>query len=576
MAARSFRDAAPRSRPGLGFLASTLVAGILSGTAVGCASAPPRRTARIDAAALAREADAELDTGCYLCLRAAAEKYEAAIAAGAGSLDVAAAGAWTLLAVRERELGLRPSDALERARTHALAPAASEAPNAGEVIVAYVRIASAFFPLREGASTEATMAAAGAARELMEGPGRDPASSRALREAMVRPADRPDPPPVALIRRRAAEVNDRTASYLIRSLACSSTSRRGPDASSPAEPGSSLMTFLLATCPNQIDSASSAAALARLLQSEPRFHEAHFFLGRLALVDRKLVTAEREFLAAADGIPTMTAAWAMLGATRLLMEEYDWAAADLARALDLEPDQREALLAYARALNYAGRFEAALAPSRRLLELGAWYVSDANYWLAFSELQLGRLQDADGHVREAKRTNPMNGDTARLTGLVAHRLGEFDRAQAEFELAVSKDQSDCESHLHLGILHGQRERFGPSVESFVRARDCYATAAVSAASRGDEITSSSLPEARKEIARARLAQRIQGYRRAQAGASLGAAEGETQRGAYDLALAHLADAAADPDLSGRVGELRSRINALRARRPEPGRYFRVR
>lgn len=546
----------------------------------------------MDAITLAHEADAELDRGCYLCLRSAAEKYDMAMAAGARSVELAAAGAWTLVAVRERELGLRASDALERARRYA--PVASEpdgdeekagpspapAVDPGHVIDAYVRIASSLPPLREGASVEASAAAARAARELLEGD--DGERSRSARERMAATAARPDPPAIRLMRIRAESGADRTASYLLESLACSFFSgppagapTQPPRASIPEEPGSGLMSFLSATCRNRADPARDIVVLGRLLQSEPRFHEAHYFLGRLARDDRRLVSAEREFLAAADGLPAMTAAWAQLGGTRLLMEEYEWAGEDLGRALDIEPDQREALLAHARALSYSGRFEAALIPARRLLDLGAWYVSDANYWLAFAELQLGRLRDADGHVREAKRTNPMNGDTARLSGLVAHRLGEFDRAQAEFELAVSRDQSDCESHLHLGMIHGQKERFGPSVESFVRARDCYATAAVSAASRGDEITSSSLPEARKEIARARLAQRIQGYRRAQAGASLGAAEGETQRGAYDLALAHLADAAADPALSGRVGELRGRISALRARRPEQGRYFRV-
>jgi tetratricopeptide (TPR) repeat protein len=564
----------------------SLIAAALFVIAAGCASEPPRKTPRMDADTLVHEADAELDRGCYLCLRSAADKYEAAIAAGGRSLELAAAGAWTLLAVRERELGLQSSDALERARRHASAPVKVDghrgkagsspalAEDPGEVIDAYVRIASSLIPLREGVSTEALTLAARAARELLEGTGGAPTRSRSALERTTATAAPPDPPAVVLMRRRAGGGEDRTASYLLMSLACSSFSSPPPGAATTKEPlltspdrsRSGLMAFLSATCRNRADPARATAVLDQLLQSEPRFHEAHFFLGRLALSDRRLVSAEREFLSAADGLPVMTAAWAQLGDTRLLMEEYEWAAGDLGRALDIEPDQREALLAHARALNYAGRFEAALVPARRLLELGAWYVSDANYWLAFSELQLGRLPDADGHVREAKRTNPMNGDTARLTGLVAQRLGEFDRAQAEFELAVSRNMSDCESHLHLGMIQGQKERFGPSVDSFVRARDCYESMAASALSRRGEIASSSLSEARKEVARARLAQRIQGYRNAQAGASLGAAEGETQQGAYDKALARLAEAAADPSLSGRVAELEMRIKALRAPR----------
>ena len=65
---------------------------------------------------------------------------------------------------------------------------------------------------------------------------------------------------------------------------------------------------------------------------------------------------------------------------------------------------------------------------------------------------------------------------------------------------------------------------------------------------------------------ARLAQRVRGYRSAQAAASLGAAEGEAQRGGFDQALGHLRDAESEAALGGRVGELRTRIAALRARR----------
>src|SRR5689334_17365113 len=81
----------------------------LGGMGFACASVPAARRPAVDAAALAREAEAEVDQGCYLCLKSAAEKYEKAIEAGAWGLDLPAAGAWTLLAVRERELGLRAS-----------------------------------------------------------------------------------------------------------------------------------------------------------------------------------------------------------------------------------------------------------------------------------------------------------------------------------------------------------------------------------------------------------------------------------------------------------------------------------
>jgi len=514
----------------------------------GCAPTT-RPKARADPAKLAREAGEEIGRGCYRCLRSAAEKYEAAIIAGARSLDVEAAGAWTLVEARERELGLRPTDALTRARAHGIGA------NRG-VVEAYIRIASGLPRLNEGVSIEAASEASRAGRELVD---------------MM--ASSPVPPAILLIQQRARAGNDPVAVYLTRSLHCFYVEPRRPSGSAAAPPPlaphaappPSLMDYLNAICPSDPDKAA-AETLARLAGGEPRFHEAHYFLGRLDLLNKMLVSAEKEFLIAADGLPNMAAAWAMLGTTRLLMEEYEWAADDLARALKVEPDQRGALLSRAQALSYAERYVEAIAPAQRLIDLGEWYVSDANYWLAFSELQLGRLQDADVHVREAKRTNPMNGDTARLTGLVAQRLADLGRAQTEFELAITRNPGDCESHLHLGQIHAQKDRAAASIESFVKARDCFERAAESAAGRRKEIEASSLSESRRQAAAARVTRRIQGYHSAQAGASLGAAEGEIQRGDYDKALTHLEAVAADASLKARVSEMRTRIAALRARR----------
>ncbi len=511
------------------FRAMGIFAMLLS--SLGCASARRIESPRVDTAALVREADEEINRGCYLCLISATEKYEAAIAAGAIGVERKTAGAFVLMAARERELGLKPSAAMDNARKYA-----AGGPD-GAIVDTYLS-ATALIPLRmEGVSKEAMAASAPAAR------------TRAMRGLAHNEADDAS---LKALRQAADGTGDIAARYLLGALECVGPTPPAPKALEP----SPVFLFQAATCGTQLD----LSRIESLIKAEPRFHEAHYFAGRLFMAQRRLVSAERAFLAAANGLPRMTAAWAMLGSARLRLEEYDWAAQDLARALDIEPDQREALLLRAQALNYAGRFEEAMAPAQRLLDLGAWYVSDANYWLAFSELQLRRLRDADVHVREARRTNPMNGDTARLGGLVAYHLAEFNRARGEFELAISSGP-DCESHLHLGLIHGLQERPESAVVAFVRARDCYARAADGALARRREIEESTLTEVRKEVALLRLAQRVEAARRSQASASLGAAEGEAARGAYEAALTYATEASAHPDFVARVDDLRKRIAA---------------
>lgn len=508
----------------------------------------------VDAGALSREAAAEVARGCYECLRSAASKYEAALAAGGVVPPVRLAGALVLVAVRERELGLQPSDALERVRGQRTAPAGP----AIDTIGAYLNVAAALPHRIEGVS-----------KETLGG------SSRAIRAMMELLEKAAESEAIARLRQAALQEGDEVAEYLLRSLECAYNrhviTAGGVAVERPAllpasSHPSSLLAFLGATCGDRREPTREASVLEDLLQNEPRYHEAHYFLGQLRLLEGKLVSAEREFLQAANGVPRMTAAWATLGATRLALEEYDWAAADIGRALDIEPRQREALLSHARALNYAGRYEQALVPAQTLIDLGSWYLSDANFWLAFAELQLRRLSDADRHAREAKRTNPMNGDTARLVGLVAYRLGESGRARGEFELAISRNPGDCEAHLHLGRVHVLEKSLDSSIVAFLNARDCYASLAAEARPKAAEIRAAAFPESRKETALARLSRRIRDIQLSQATAVIGAAEGEIQRENYEVAQSLLAQASGEETLSARVLELSRRIDALRSRR----------
>lgn len=526
---------------GLTSLVSVGLAAVGAGLLTSCAgSAAIRRPSAADAG-LRSEAEESLRRGCYACLKSALASWETLVRRG----DPAAAAEWTktalLLGARERELGLEPSTALADARreVEALNP---DDPNRAAFAWA-LEIASHTPWLVEGVSKE----------------------TLAERRARGVPRFEPGPPPPGV-----ASTDPFVAYFELESV-CEAVSReRTPgaararlDAIAAQHAPSPLVTFRVARCPIL----DRGAALQKLLAAVPEFVEARYFLGQALLSRRRLVSAEAEFLDAANALPRMSAAWTMLGSTRVIGEEFEMAAGDFTRALSIVPDQRESLLGLARSLNYSGRFEEATVPARRLLDLGQWFVHDANYQLAFADLQLSRLEDADTHAREAQRTNPEDGDTARLVGLVAYRRDELTRAREQFEKAVSRNANDCESLIHLGLIHAREERFDNAAVAYLESRGCYERLEASIGRRFVEVDASSLSEARKESFRIRLGVRRAAAQRSQAAAAYGAAEAEVQRGRLDAALGYAELAARHPDFAARAGELKKRLLA----QPKPAR-----
>lgn len=514
---------------------SRLLVPLFAAVAVACASSPRAPLASPEAQRLVAASDAEVLRGCLKCLESAASGYDRAAALGAPAVASKSATAWLLLAVRQRELGIADDAALERARS------------LGGGAVDAALFVAARLPFRSEAVSKEKVAPSG--RELfeaMEGRGSSPQLSALMEEAAQ---------------------GEIAARYLLLSAQCSWG--RSGDAVKPngVLDGGGLLAFRWATCSTRPDQDAIAAEFDSLLAIEPRFHEVHFFQGRAALVMRRALTAEREFFKAADALPQMAAAWGMLGATRLALEEYAEAAEDMSRVLAIEPAQREALLIQARAFASLGRYEDAARAAGKVVDMGQWYVSDANYWLAFAETHLGRLQEADLHVREARRTNPMHGDTARLSGLVAFRRDELARAREEFGLALSRNADDCESVYHLGLIDQREQAWTGSRERFARALACYEREVLELEQARRGIEAGNDPQIRADVSLARNGRRLADARRSLAASSLGLAEAAAQTGDFDTALARATDAAAHPDFVARVADLRRRVEALRARKP---------
>ena len=132
------------------------------------------------------------------------------------------------------------------------------------------------------------------------------------------------------------------------------------------------------------------------------FHEINYYLGDMALEEGNLLTAEKFYHTALEGIPEFPSALISLAKIAFQMEELESCLEYNERALALIPDYRDAILGKGLCLGYLGRNEEAIEVLRRILELGFHYVGEAHYWTAWNLNELGRLDEAARSIEAAK------------------------------------------------------------------------------------------------------------------------------------------------------------------------------
>lgn len=374
-------------RPGL--TSAPAVAAIVAWTALSAGCAARARTPALPAIA---EADRLVTSGCYRCLVDALGIYDAHLARRPSA--AASRGAFRttiLLALREKEIGLPATEYLDRARAQARTLPVSEQ---GALAVG---IAAALPWDFAGLSKEFT-------EEFIKTRQAVSPQVNGWRE-QLRPL-RGDP----------------FFAYLDASLACSYGEWRARDATldeiAALQPASLLIKYRLGAC-----APSRRGALEELLAAEPRFAEAHLFLGRYALVDaarghgsRRAISAH--LTAAYDAFPespsvTFTVAGMYRAFNRLkdALRFYD-------ATLAIVPTHREALLGRIIALTYTQRPDEAIAGATHMIELGNWYIGDAYYWRAFNLHEQKKLDPARDDVERAKGMAGLRADVHLLAGII--------------------------------------------------------------------------------------------------------------------------------------------------------------
>ena len=95
-----------------------------------------------------------------------------------------------------------------------------------------------------------------------------------------------------------------------------------------------------------------------------------------------------------------------------------------------------------------------MAGATSLIDENKWLVGDAFYWRAWNEFTLGRLDESERDVEQAKQRVRWSGVWV-LSGLVQWRKQRPAVAESELLQAVKMASDDCEAASYLGSLRAE-------------------------------------------------------------------------------------------------------------------------
>ena len=173
-----------------------------------------------------------------------------------------------------------------------------------------------------------------------------------------------------------------------------------------------------------------------------------------------------EFLRAIEGMREREARIAYNEGVSLQRERrYEEAIKRFRRALELDPEMKEAYLNMAYCLSAVGRREEAAEALERALELDDRFF-EAYFNLGTLYLEMGRAEEAEGPLSKAVELRPSYAKARYNLGLALYRQGRYEEAAEEFEEAVRLAPKWDEAHYNLGMSYLMGGRAEKAVEEF--------------------------------------------------------------------------------------------------------------
>ncbi len=158
----------------------------------------------------------------------------------------------------------------------------------------------------------------------------------------------------------------------------------------------------------------------------------------------------------------------MLGQLAATDHEYDEALGHFRRALEIEPEHRNALQGMASSYRALGRTEEALVGYRRILEV-AGADTGASIAIADIEFNRGNLDAAAETLQQAAATSDAPGLIANKLGEVRAKQGRVDEAMVLFGDAISGNELFAAPYFNLGVLYEDQGNLQEAVSNYEKA-----------------------------------------------------------------------------------------------------------
>jgi len=423
-----------------------------------CAPKPPVVDPGLSPAGRLQSAEALVSAGCLDCLNDAFQQFDGLRAdrsfgarATAGAIRTA-----VLIAIRENELGLVDSGRLKLA--HRLLEAS---PSLAKELATILEVADV---LAAGPAGQAPFA-----------------TSESQTQALVRQSTN-QARWATFLRERLP--GDQTATYLWLSLACGVYGAQVRGNADRAVVAGAAQRTPLTTFKEAIACTRGRADLLKpILDAEPRYLEAHYFLGLAALGGQPqpgapvgmpdLDLADQEFQAAYRWRQDWPSLTLLIANTALTAEDFRRALEFYDHTLAIDATHPDALLGKIRALTYMQRYAGAIAVTDQMLATGV-NPGEARYWRALNEDQFGRSDEAWVDVQIANQLLK-NADAPKLAGIIAFGRADLSAARPQLELSLMRRPNDCETGHYLELVLTEQREWQRAVQATTATASCFDT-----------------------------------------------------------------------------------------------------